>query len=404
MKRQRLLVTVLASGGPSDTTRPTVAITCAQTSPTGAATLNMTFTLSESSTTFTIADITVGNGSAGNFAGSGTSYTCDVTPTAAGTVTVDVLADAFTDAAGNGNTASDQFSITVTLPFEDLFTRANGDLANGWTYTAGKWTVASNAAVGTPALGANVLTNSTFAVDANWGKGTGWTIGSGVATKAAGTGSDLTQGLTGNRWYRLEWDLVTRTAGLFWTGYWWVMWAVQRSSAGSYVDTGFISTSVALGLITTDGAAAGTVDNVQAKQITTADMFATRNFLTANINISTPVTMNPATQSGLVMCLDNATTPANYIAAYLAQSGGRLILIKCVAGTVTELIGANVTYVANRVIRLTKLGTTVKLYYNEVQIGTDQTVSDAGIKDNTIHGMMSTDVGNSMASFTANPT
>jgi hypothetical protein len=71
----------------------------------------MTFTLSEASTDFAIGDITVGNGTAGNFAGSGTSYTCDVTPTEAGNVTVDIAGDSFHDAAGNGNTAAEQFVI-----------------------------------------------------------------------------------------------------------------------------------------------------------------------------------------------------------------------------------------------------------------------------------------------------
>jgi hypothetical protein len=100
------------SGGASDTTRPTVAITCAQTSPTGTAVLNFTFTLSEASTDFVIGDIDVSNGTADNFAGSGTSYTCDVTATASGVVTVTVPENAFHDAAGNGNTASDPFEIT----------------------------------------------------------------------------------------------------------------------------------------------------------------------------------------------------------------------------------------------------------------------------------------------------
>jgi hypothetical protein len=108
---RRRFITLIANQGPSDTTAPTVTITCTQTGPTATSPLNFTFTLSEVSTDFALADITVGNGTAGNFAGSGTSYTCDVTPTAGGAVTVDVAADAFHDAAGNGNTAATQFTI-----------------------------------------------------------------------------------------------------------------------------------------------------------------------------------------------------------------------------------------------------------------------------------------------------
>lgn len=39
----------------------------------------------------------------------------------------------------------------------------------------------------------SLVTNGTFDTDSDWTKGTGWTIGGGEATHAAGTGSDLTQ-------------------------------------------------------------------------------------------------------------------------------------------------------------------------------------------------------------------
>jgi hypothetical protein len=107
---RRRFITLIANQGPSDTTAPTVTITCTQTGPTATSPLNFTFTLSEVSTDFALADITVGNGTAGNFAGSGTSYTCDVTPTAGGAVTVDVAADAFHDA--DTNTFSDAAGTT----------------------------------------------------------------------------------------------------------------------------------------------------------------------------------------------------------------------------------------------------------------------------------------------------
>jgi hypothetical protein len=66
-------------------------------------------------TGFVIGDITVGNGTAGNFAGSGAVYTCDVTPTASA-VTVDVGAGVCADLAGNTNLAATQFAITAVRP------------------------------------------------------------------------------------------------------------------------------------------------------------------------------------------------------------------------------------------------------------------------------------------------
>ncbi|MEZ4705110.1 MAG: Ig-like domain-containing protein [Bdellovibrionota bacterium] len=95
-----------------DGTSPTVSITSSAISPTKNSPIPVTITFSESVTGFVVGDITVGNGSLSNFAGSGTTYTVDVTPSANGTVTVDVGAGVAQDSAGNGNTAATQFSIT----------------------------------------------------------------------------------------------------------------------------------------------------------------------------------------------------------------------------------------------------------------------------------------------------
>jgi hypothetical protein len=98
-----------------DSTRPTVTITSTASDPTSTSPIPVTATFSEDVTGFEVEDITVGNGSAGNFAaGEGPTYTFDVTPAAEGEVTVDIAADVAEDAAGNGNTAATQFSITYT--------------------------------------------------------------------------------------------------------------------------------------------------------------------------------------------------------------------------------------------------------------------------------------------------
>ncbi|WP_199225142.1 Ig-like domain-containing protein, partial [Limnohabitans sp. 2KL-51] len=76
---------------------------------TGAGTISttevITFTLSEASTDFTLADIDVTGGTLTNLQGSGTSYTATFTPTAgtSGVGTIGVDTAKFTDAAGNLN-------------------------------------------------------------------------------------------------------------------------------------------------------------------------------------------------------------------------------------------------------------------------------------------------------------
>ena len=115
------LISTFGIGG--DTTAPTVTIT----SSTGSSgdtvsdtTLSFTATFSEFTSNFVVGDITVtgtANGSspaASNFAGSGTTYTFDVVKGSSdGTVSVSVAAGRATDAAGNDNTVSNTYALTI---------------------------------------------------------------------------------------------------------------------------------------------------------------------------------------------------------------------------------------------------------------------------------------------------
>jgi hypothetical protein len=63
--------------------------------------------------------------------------------------------------------------------------------------------------------GTDLVTNGTFATDSDWTKGTGWTIGSGTATHAAGTASVLSQDVspTDLEGYYLTFTVSGRSAG-----------------------------------------------------------------------------------------------------------------------------------------------------------------------------------------------
>ena len=101
-----------------DTTDPTVTISSTESIITNADPIPITITFNESVTGFELSDLTVGNGTADNFSGSGTTYTVDITPTMDGAVTVDIALNVAIDTAGNGNEAATQFSIVSdrTLP------------------------------------------------------------------------------------------------------------------------------------------------------------------------------------------------------------------------------------------------------------------------------------------------
>jgi hypothetical protein len=114
-----------------DLTAPTMTITAAEGLDgfsSNDATLSLTFTASEATTNFVVGDITVTNGALSAFsATSSTVYTATFTPTAEGAVTIDVLANTFTDASTNNNTAADQFNWLYDIsPPEIVFSPING--------------------------------------------------------------------------------------------------------------------------------------------------------------------------------------------------------------------------------------------------------------------------------------
>lgn len=95
-----------------DNVAPTASITSGTTSPTNSTSIPVTVTFSESVTGFDLSDIIVNNGTPGSFSGSGANYSFTITPLVAGTVTANIVGGIAFDAAGNGNSAATQFSIT----------------------------------------------------------------------------------------------------------------------------------------------------------------------------------------------------------------------------------------------------------------------------------------------------
>jgi len=93
---------------------PTVLLSTASSSVTGAFTVNAVF--SQSVTGVALNDFTITNGVASALSGSGTTYSILVTPAAAGAVTVKVPANAATNATGGANTASNLLTATYTVP------------------------------------------------------------------------------------------------------------------------------------------------------------------------------------------------------------------------------------------------------------------------------------------------
>src|SRR5207237_888257 len=95
-----------------DTVAPTVTIASPTSDPTSASPIPVTVTFSEAVSGFTAGDVAVGNGTVSGFAGSGASYSFNVTPSAQGALTVNVSADVAQVPTGIPNTAAAQLSRT----------------------------------------------------------------------------------------------------------------------------------------------------------------------------------------------------------------------------------------------------------------------------------------------------
>lgn len=120
-----------------DKSAPSVIITSLATNPTNGPFIT-TFAFSEAVTGFAIEDITVSNGVASNFVASSTSvYTATIIPSTDGQVSVNVGANAAIDIAGNGNSASVQFSMNydATSPTVVISTSATEPVSSSFSVT-----------------------------------------------------------------------------------------------------------------------------------------------------------------------------------------------------------------------------------------------------------------------------
>ncbi len=112
----------------ADLTAPTVVISRTSGSGSVSGPFNITVTFSEDVTNFDLPDVTITNGTGSNPAMvDNRTYTADITPTAAGDVTIDVAAGVATDLAGNPNTAAVPLVI-VNIPTGDV--TVDGDVIN----------------------------------------------------------------------------------------------------------------------------------------------------------------------------------------------------------------------------------------------------------------------------------
>ena len=144
------------------------------------------------------------------------------------------------------------------------------------------------------------------------------------------------------------------------------------------------------------------IDDVVFTPLVLKDLIANTVTATNTVNASAKVKMPAETtalgvygQAGVVVNLDSASSPNNFVIAYVdwAINGTdhTVVLEKCVNGVWTVVQAATaITYVLDGDIQLKRSGNNYSVYYNGVIVGAAQAITDASIISNTLHGTFCT--------------
>ena len=306
------------------------------------------------------------------------------------------------------------------LPYTfDPSALGDGALPSPWS--GATWTIASGKVINTPNEGPPLSFNGDMEAG---DPPTGWTPANATAaadadvhggsqsikvtsTSAAGYVTRNIS-LTAYKWYKFGlWVkrtagqidfLITPGASIAPTPY-----HLSPSSYTNYV--GAILTSGASITMALRGFDNGTVaywDDITCTPLEWAEVINVIDFGVANVSVGGAGTIGSFSPAGVVVNCNSKTAPTHMVFAVHVGSRNYIYMFKMINGTCTQLIGAASTYVSGVIPKIVKTSASVyQLWYNGLQIGTDQTVTDANLNNNTLHGLFSVGGGSQITSFFA---
>ncbi|MCX6786838.1 MAG: hypothetical protein NTU85_03455 [Candidatus Kaiserbacteria bacterium] len=309
-------------------------------------------------------------------------------------------------------------------------TEANGGAGVAWQHTAGVWALGSSKAVGTPTLsGLEILVNADFELAANWvaygsptsqARSSDQAHGSStyswkVVTSASYQGCKQTGlGVTLGNWMLYSAYVYPGVSGnhqmyrMDGSGANMLVVATKNATANQWsqiVGTARESVSGSAGVMTIHSLTAAETfyaDDASIQVLTLASLIAVTPAATADIVADVTVTaLAIGTQAGLCLRCNSQSAPASFILVY--HNGANVVVDKCVSGTYSNLASTVATYSTSYVLRVVCFGSSVQIYYNNVLIGAELTISDTEIINNTLHGLFSTYSGNSLDNFVVWP-
>ena len=328
----------------------------------------------------------------------------------------------------------------VTVHEPDVVAGVSSPGVTAWQSGADTWDIQTNKARNTPGLDADIAPNNTCTTDVARTEAnatTGWT-NDGMATFESVTVGDEPNGsyslhLVANSAGDLAYATVTTVVGLPYKVS--VIFKKNAATDSTRIRFGAAAGSASTGTITLSSAAWATSTLIFVAGTTTTYISVRENGVNDNAEVwidvlkVEPITLNEMMASddmgitegifdidgtidsvftgqvGIVTHLDDKDTPANCVIAYYNRTNAVVSaeLFKLVAGVGTSLINTAAIYAAGAKLRViayrSGANLKIRLYYNGALIGTEQTISDAGIVDNTRHGIISTHTSNSVDNF-----
>jgi hypothetical protein len=316
----------------------------------------------------------------------------------------------------------------------DTFTRSNGAIGSTEStgpdsqsltplvWSGSTWTVASNVAVNSGInYGSELTTNGAFTTDT-----TGWTAsGSSLSSIAGGSSGNCLQVQNTGAAAGYAFQTITTVIGQYYkavvffkngTGALGGVLNIGTTQGGSQlIQKGVVSasftsrtaffqataTTTYINLANTSAVSGDNTlfDELSVTPVTSSELFASLATSTKDVIIET-VVPNNSIRGGIVLNLDSASNPQNYVVAYVDQlNSATASLFKVVAGVPASVIAAAVTFSATGALRVIKDGTSYQLFYNNLKVGSTSTISDAGIINNTIHGLFSPSNGQQLDLF-----
>lgn len=184
--------------------------------------------------------------------------------------------------------------------------------------------------------------------------------------------------------------------------------AFRQGASGTYQQLSFTdvftgSTTTAYLYATFNNGSSGDVglfDDVSVRPLILSTVMATTQGTATNTPKAAAYSIEEKSFAGVVGWVDDIDNPANGLLAF--HTGISIGLLKLVGGVYSSLIYTGSTFAQDAQIEIRRpSGNTFQLYYNDVQVGTDQTVNDAAIASNSspYFGALSTNALSRLSSF-----